>query len=501
MCKGNGKIIKLFPLQKLKSSFTYDYYANGNVKQIKSGSTVKVAYEYDEFNRLISEINYAAGKKFAYAYDSAGNVLTKYTYNITNNVIAAVASDVTTYGYTNPLWRDQLTKINNRYTIEYDAAGNPVKYKDYALEWKGNRLTKFDNTTFAYDINGLRVKKNDTHYYLSGDKIIVERRVEDGAVKFVYYRYDDSGVCGMNYDGTDYYFRKNIFGDIIEVFASDGTSVASFVYDAYGKVLTESGTMASKVPFRYRGYYYDQETRLYYLQSRYYDPATGRFISPDSIEYLAPAVIHGLNLYAYCGNNPVMGYDPEGTWDWSTFWTGLGKLITAIGAIALSVTTFGAGIPLAMAIIAGVTLGAGVLTGINGVATMIEAGTQYNFVRDGVFNGLGWSDSAYNVYAGITEGVAVVGSMVLGFYHMTGQYKAARYGQKYLGKGYTKAGYTNSGTPRYVSKDGLRQMRFDTPHMYKGKMIGKHLNLEFFKGAKPIPYEHVSYSLFKYWII
>ena len=294
-------------------SFTYDYYANGNVKQIKSGSTVKVAYEYDEFNRLIAEINYAAGKKFAYTYDSAGNVLTKHTYNITNNVIAAVASDVTTYGYTNPLWRDQLTKIDNRYTIEYDAAGNPVKYKDYALEWKGNRLTKFDNTTFAYDINGLRVKKNDTHYYLSGDKIIVERRVEDGAVKFVYYRYDDSGVCGMNYDGTDYYFRKNIFGDIIEVFASDGTSVASFVYDAYGKVLTESGTMASKVPFRYRGYYYDQETRLYYLQSRYYDPATGRFISPDSIEYLAPAVIHGLNLYAYCGNNPVMNVDPDGT--------------------------------------------------------------------------------------------------------------------------------------------------------------------------------------------
>lgn len=116
----------------------------------------------------------------------------------------------------------------------------------------------------------------------------------------------------MNYDGTDYYFRKNIFGDIIEVFASDGTSVASFVYDAYGKVLTESGTMASKVPFRYRGYYYDQETRLYYLQSRYYDPATGRFISPDSIEYLAPAVIHGLNLYAYCFNNPIRYTDKTG---------------------------------------------------------------------------------------------------------------------------------------------------------------------------------------------
>ena len=159
--------------------------------------------------------------------------------------------------------------------------------------------------------------------------------MEDGAVKFVYYRYDDSGVCGMNYDGTDYYFRKNIFGDIIEVFASDGTSVASFVYDAYGKVLTESGTMASKVPFRYRGYYYDQETRLYYLQSRYYDPATGRFISPDSIEYLDPAVIHGLNLYAYCGNNPVMNVDPDGTF-LITIGASISSLIYALGALVVA---------------------------------------------------------------------------------------------------------------------------------------------------------------------
>ena len=114
---------------------------------------------------------------------------------------------------------------------------------------------------------------------------------------------------------------------------------------------------------------------------------------------------------------------------------------TAITAIALSVTTFGVGIPLAMSIVAGVTLGAGVLTGINGVATIIEAGTDYNFVRDGLFNDvLGLSDSAYNVYAGITEGVAAVGSMILGFYHTTGQYKAAKASQQYLGKGYTKAG-------------------------------------------------------------
>ena len=102
---------------------------------------------------------------------------------------------------------------------------------------------------------------------------------------------------------------------------------------------------------------------------------------------------------------------------------------------------------------------------------------------------------------GIVEGVAVVGSAVLGVYNMTGRAKAARYGREYLGKGYKKAGYTNIGTPRYVSRDGLRQMRVDAPHFYKGKMIGKHINLEVFKGSKPIAYEHLLYYLFKYEIL
>ena len=66
-------------------------------------------------------------------------------------------------------------------------------------------------------------------------------------------------------------------------------------------------------PFRYRSYYYDTETGLYFLKTRYYDPETGRFITIDDISYLAPDTINGLNLYAYCGNNPVMNVDPKGT--------------------------------------------------------------------------------------------------------------------------------------------------------------------------------------------
>ena len=106
-----------------------------------------------------------------------------------------------------------------------------------------------------------------------------------------------------------------------------------------------------------------------------------------------------------------MGYDPDGTWDWKKFWVGLGLVLTAVAAVAVSVMTFGAATPLAMTVVAWVTLGAGVLTGINGIATMVEAGTGYNFVRDGVFQG---NETAYNWYAGITEGVAIVGTAICG---------------------------------------------------------------------------------------
>ena len=292
----------------------------------------------------------------------------------------------------------------------------------------------------------------------------------------------------------------------VKLLDNSGNTVVKYVYNAWGNheiIDYTSYNLGQINPIRYRSYYYDVETGLYYLKSRYYDPQTGRFISMDDISYLDPETIGGTNLYAYCGNDPVNRTDPSGhSWEWSTFWTGLLMVGTAITAIALSVTTFGAGIPLAMSIVAGVTLGAGILTGINGVATIIESGTNYNFVRDGLFNEvLGLNDSTYNIYAGITEGVAAVGSVILGIYHTTGQYKAAKYGQKYLGPGYKKVGYSNAGTPRYVSKDGLRQMRFDTPHMYNGEMIGKHMNLEYFKGTKPISYEHVLYDLFKYWIL
>ena len=91
----------------------------------------------------------------------------------------------------------------------------------------------------------------------------------------------------------------------------------------YGKIkimmhgpLSVEGSLASTIgqlnPFRYKGYYYDDETGLFYCNSRYYNPEWGRWISPDSIEYLDPESINGLNLYCYCMNNPIMYANPSG---------------------------------------------------------------------------------------------------------------------------------------------------------------------------------------------
>ena len=278
-------------------------------------------------------------------------------------------------------------------------------------------------------------------------------------------------------------------GNIIAILNSNGEILARYFYDAWGNhtvednsgvEITDTESIAHLNPFRYRGYYYDTETNLYYLKARYYDPDVGRFISMDDIAYLNPEAINGLNLYAYCGNNPVMHVDENGNawwefwnWDWQTILVGVGLVVTAVAAVALSVATFGAGTPVAMGIVAGVTLAAGVLTGINGIATIGEGiSGGYNFVRDGLFNEvLGVSDEAYNIYSGVVEGVAIVGSMILGVYQSTGRFKASKAGREYLGKGYKP-----NGRGGWVSKDGFRQMRLDEGHFNLELMLNQIQN-------------------------
>ena len=139
-----------------------------------------------------------------------------------------------------------------------------------------------------------------TRYLLDGTNIIAQEVTNGDSLDYIYFFYDASGSpVGMNYLGYNYYYKKNLQGDIIEIWGTeDGTDnhtfrcLVKYVYDAWGNILQMNDTtdgwfkVGTANPFRYRGYYYDNESGFYYLQSRYYDPVTGRFLNADDTAYL-----------------------------------------------------------------------------------------------------------------------------------------------------------------------------------------------------------------------
>ena len=131
--------------------------------------------------------------------------------------------------------------------------------------------------------------------------------------------YDDKGnVFAMKYQNEMYFYRKNLFGDILGILDSHGTELVKCEYNSWGKLLNltdySSNGLGRRNPFRFKGYYYDKKLGMYYLNSRYYDPEVGRFISPDTTDILeVQDDLYDKNLYAYCDNNPVMRIDSSGT--------------------------------------------------------------------------------------------------------------------------------------------------------------------------------------------
>ena len=121
-------------------------------------------------------------------------------------------------------------------------------------------------------------------------------------------------LVGFSYETNEYFYIRDITGNIIHIIDKYGSIKVTYKYDAYGKVVKEEGNseLIEINSYLYKGYYYDKETSLYYCNSRYYDPEVKRFISIDDISYLDIETIGGINLYSYCYNNPVMYYDPSG---------------------------------------------------------------------------------------------------------------------------------------------------------------------------------------------
>ena len=214
--------------------------------------------------------------------------------------------------------KDLLTKYGNQ-TITYDAQGNPTSYLGHTLTWeKGRQLKSFDGNTYTYNANGIRTSKTVNGvkhtYTLDGTKILREAWGNNTLIPL----YDnEESVCGIVYNDTPYYFIKNLQGDVIAVVNKDAQVVVKYSYDAWGVCTVTQDTSGCSIatvnPYRYRGYYYDEEIELYYLQTRYYDACAGRFINGDESIYIGiSASILGYNIFTYCYNDALNLSDPTG---------------------------------------------------------------------------------------------------------------------------------------------------------------------------------------------
>ena len=319
-----------------KDTYKYEYDTNGNItdiyKKVNNDWQRLYLYEYDEFNQLITSCDYINQKQYRYDYDEAGNILTETVSRIGAHG-QLYDSRVNAYGYDDSNWGDKLTSYNGE-TITYDEIGNPLSYRDgMTMTWlNGRKLTTLqsgnDSISYKYDSNGVRTSKTVngveyTYEYLNG-KLMHETRGE----KVFDYCYDANGqLYAVSYkansstDAVTYYYAHNWRGDITSIYDGDGNMVAKYEYDDWGNVLTVTDASNSEItnpahianlnPFRYRSYYYDSESGLYYLMSRYYDPVTHRFVNADGYFQSGDNILD-TNMNAYCRNNPIMNSDPTG---------------------------------------------------------------------------------------------------------------------------------------------------------------------------------------------
>ena len=272
--------------------------------------------------------------------------------------------------------------------------------------------------------------------------------------------------------GPRYYCRKDAQGNIISLLDSTGNCVVKYVYDAWGnhKVLDADGNeitdpdhIGNLNPFRYRGYFFDKETGLYYLKSRYYDPETGRFLNADTVEYLDPESIQGLNLYAYCANNPVMNVDPSGHawWEWL-----IGALVIVGLGIATALTGGTAGVLLGAAFYGAITgavsgaLISGVIGGITGGWQGFWDGLSSGFMSGAIFGGItGLLSAGMNIATGAVKIVGSAQKTGTFFHRMASNVQAGkmamqigRYSQITLDRSLKKGGLIGNKMPDVIGK-------------------------------------------------
>ena len=314
---GNRKSVSI----ARKAAVSHDYKAkNGNLLKSTYANGWEVAYTYDNLDRVTKVKASKDGTSYTigrYIYDKLGRVARfvdgqvsgkscTYGYDLTDRLCEAVFDDGTAYRYT------------------YDANGNLLSDGKYTYSWtKGSLLEKVTGdgleAVYTSDASGIRTSKKvngiTTEYLTAGGSVLSEKK--NGV--WQHYLYDGSGqLMAIRYKGADYYYIRDGLMTITGLVDANGVAVVNYRYDSWGTVTGTTGSMAASLgkdnPYRFKGYYYDEETGMYYLKSRYYQPEICRFISADEEDVLTSTYVGftNKNLYLYCDNNSLEKVDECG---------------------------------------------------------------------------------------------------------------------------------------------------------------------------------------------
>ena len=327
---------------QLIKGYKFNYDDLGNITEVykssESGTLTQLQnYTYDKLGQLTGCVDHQdpnTTRTYCYAYDTAGNITS----------MTGGTGGTKTLKYEDSMWHDRLTSVKigsgQEVDIIYETpssgfiSGNPISYyngQQYSFSWKNGRQLATasvgsTSVTYDYDMAGVRSKKTVGSTEYSYDTINGLVTHQKWGNRDLYFVYDDNNqpyaLFYKNSSGTvsRYYYLLNLQGDVVALMNGSYSLVAEYrydpwgavkVYDANGTEITDTDRIGVMNPLRYRGYYYDTDTGLYYLQSRYYDPAIGRFINADSYASTGQDFI-GNNMFTYCKNNPTNCFDITG---------------------------------------------------------------------------------------------------------------------------------------------------------------------------------------------
>lgn len=233
------------------------------------------------------------------------------------------------------MWVDGIETVSGDEQVVYDENGNPISIDDLIFNWTNGRslssLQYEDENgqlqtllSYKYDENGIRVSKTygdvTTYYVTDNGYITAQYQLDESGniCELMRFIYDSANtLLGFTYNGQTYFYLKNLQGDITNIVDTAGNIVGTYEYNAFGECYVDysaDNDIAYTNPMRYRDYYLDDEMSWYYLQSRYYVPTWGRFLNSDLPKYAQEQKDRyvGLNLFAYCCNNPINKSDPNG---------------------------------------------------------------------------------------------------------------------------------------------------------------------------------------------